>query len=141
MWPILMLSLALHVIAPATHQAQTAQADRHMLTLINDTRDSYGLPPLTNSPALAAAALEHARKMAAAGRIFHTPSLHAVAPRWMALGENVGVADSIDEIFADFLQSAEHKANILDRSFTSAGVAVVPDATGSTFYLAVLFGG
>ncbi len=110
--------------------ATRAGASSGLAGLTNSARTSRGLPPLVVSGDLAAAARQQAARMAARGALYHTPNLGGAVCCWTALGENFGVGPSIDAIFSAFMGSAEHRANILNGSFTQVGVGVVTDAKG-----------
>lgn len=117
---------AMLVVAPSA----PAGATTGILALTNSARMSRGLPALTTSADLTAAASQQAGRMAGAGRLYHTPNLGGAVCCWSALGENVGEGASTNEIFSAFMASAEHRANILNGSYTQVGVGLVVDASG-----------
>jgi hypothetical protein len=75
--------------------------------------------------------------MRAAGDIFHNPSLAhdltAAGLRWTVAGENVGVGASVDSVEKAFMNSHEHRSNILDRRFNAIGVSVVAADDGHVY--------
>jgi uncharacterized protein YkwD len=96
---------------------------------INADRSANGLRPLTISVDLTAIAQAHSRRMAEAGRIWHNDELFTQSERARLgasrLGENVGFdgggAVTSHQMYMD---SAPHRANILDPRFTAMGIAV-----------------
>ena len=101
---------------------------------INAARGSDGVGALATNPALAVIAQAWSGSMAAAGQISHNLNLPNVAPStWMALGENVGVGPSCDALAQAFMNSPEHKANILNPAYSSVGVGVVITADGTVY--------
>jgi len=62
--------------------------------------------------------------MMAAGNIYHTSPLSAVASGWEALAENVGAGPSVDSLHAAFMASSGHRRNILgDYNYVGIGVS------------------
>jgi uncharacterized protein YkwD len=121
--------------AGAAPYSASSYAER-LLSLVNDVRELHGLPPLavaTGTTTVAAGWTEH---LADARTLSHNPQLaHQLAShgssRWLAYGENVGVGAAGDPngLFTAYMNSPEHRANILDRAYRYVGVAVV--TTGS----------
>src|SRR5690349_3328745 len=103
-------STALVGASPAS--ATTAREAR-MLVKINHARANHGLPPLAASPDLMAAARGHTVAMAGAHALFHTASFASLCC-WDTVGENVGYGFSVRGLHRQFMQSAPHRANILD---------------------------
>ncbi len=104
---------------------------RQVIALVNATRSTNGLGVLAESPDLDDAASAHAADMAAQNRLFHTPDLAHAVGGWTVLAENVGVGASIDVVHDAFLQSPEHRSNILDGRVTQMGAGVVIDGHGT----------
>jgi len=107
--------------------------ERELFASVNQARQAHGLPALRWDPSLAEAARRHAEVMAEHGSVQHgfagEPSLSARVKqagahfKWLA--ENVFQGPSIEFIHTGFMQSAPHRANILDRDMDSIGVGVV----------------
>ncbi|HEX9697055.1 MAG TPA: CAP domain-containing protein [Actinomycetota bacterium] len=138
MWPIILLSLTLNLLAPATRGVIGLANETHLLALVNESRIAQSLPALASDPSLVRTARAHSDRMAAAGAVSHTPSLHAVLRGWTILGENVAMASGVRDVFDYFLASPRHRALIADAGFTHAGVGVT-DA-GGTLFVTVWFG-
>jgi len=122
--------------------------DVSLLQRINEVRAEHSLPPLSLSRALSRAAAAHTREMATEGYFSHDSS--DGSPFWQrvkryygsrgfmswSVGENLvwgspdlSSADALDA----WLESAEHRANLLSRSWREVGLAAahVADAPGA----------
>jgi len=102
-----------------------------LAALVNSARTSRGVPVLVVNGLLHGAARAHSRDMALGGFFGHEDSagrsfadrLVPLARTWI-VGENIAVARSVDQAHAEFLGSAPHLVNMLDRRFTRLGVGV-----------------
>ena len=117
--------IALFVVAIAVVAIRPALADAgseaRLAQLLNDSRASAGLGPLSVSAELSGLAQQRAANMAAQGRIFHS-SLDGIDGK--RVGENVGVASTVDTVHQLFLQSSTHYANIVG-DYAEVGIGVV----------------
>jgi len=110
-----------------------ARAEQELFASVNQARRAQNLPTLRWDASLATAARRHAEVMAAHGESQHQfegePSLSArvkqAGARYAWLSENVIVGTSAEEIHNQFMNSANHRANVLDRDMDSVGVGVV----------------
>ena len=119
--------------------------EQQVFDLVNAERAKAGVPPLNLNPQLVAAAQIHARDMAALGSLDHNllgvaqPTLISraqfVGYRYGWLGENIasGFSDASSLVNA-WMNSPEHRVNILFASLTEAGVGVGRSASGQLFY-------
>ena len=96
----------------------------------NAERASRGLRTYTVASDLAAVARRHAQRMASKGTLYHNPSLGSEVSGWQVVGENVGMGGDVASVHQAFMNSPEHRANILARDFTEIGVGTVRDADG-----------
>ena len=103
---------------------------------INSTRAAHGMRALV----VVAGATDVARRwswhLAAAQALSHNPYLvtnleQAGSSAWMMISENVGDASATDPgaLFSAYMNSAPHRANILDPSARYVGVGVVQHGT------------
>ena len=140
--PVLVVAVvvvaALATPADAGHRADRA---RHKtFSFVNHFRRHAGRKPLHNAPALSRMAWKHSVHMARNRRLYHTRSLSIRLRAWRPrrYGENVGVGPSVWRVFKAWTKSAPHRANLLDRRFTHAGIGVVHTHGGywmtMTFY-------
>jgi uncharacterized protein YkwD len=104
----------------------------------NQARAAAGLPALSVSADLSAAATHQAQSMANADALFHTPNLGSGLCCWVMVGENVGDGPSAPVIQAAFMASPEHRANILRAAFSQIGVGYVIDKHG-TLWVSEIF--
>jgi uncharacterized protein YkwD len=108
-------------------QATITTPEKQMMYLTNLTRRAHGLPLLSWSSSLSDRARYHTRQMVSAGKLYHSNPLSAVfrGYSWRIAGENVGYGGSISQIFNAFMNSAGHRANILNSRFRVIGAGVV----------------
>jgi uncharacterized protein YkwD len=93
--------------------------------LVNQSREQVGARPLGWSPALAAKAQAWAEHLAATGQLQHSSLTQGVPAGWQALGENVGVGGGIVDVHSAFLNSPEHRANMLNPTWRVMGLGAV----------------
>jgi hypothetical protein len=126
-------AVALQGIVPAS--AANAGAESCFVSAINAARSSAGVAPVGTNGDLLGVARVWSGTMATAGHIFHNTAIANLAPStWESLGENVGVGPTCTAISQAFMNSPEHRRNILDPSYSSVGVGVV-DAAGGVMYV------
>ena len=130
---IVVCALLLWLLAGATFaQAIVPDAEDEILRLLNQERQSRGLPALAASRALQQAARQHSQRMADAHQISHKLSgehdlsrrLGRETEHFDVSGENVAVAASAARAHAALMHSPAHRANILDRDYNSVGIGV-----------------
>ncbi len=57
---------------------------------------------------------------------------------YLALGENIAVGNqTVNEIFQGWMESSEHRANILSDQFTEVGVGIYIGRDGQAYYTQV----
>ena len=113
--------------------AQRTVAEQYFAWTVNEERAAAGLPGLAWNGPLAAVALQHAERMAAADTMSHQlqgePDLServaATGTSFAVLAENVGVGPSPAELHLALMHSPHHRDNILDPKVNSVGMAVV----------------
>lgn len=103
----------------------------------NAARSAAGLAPLESRSDLVSFARNHTDAMINAGKIFHSGNLGSATTGWTKLGENVGVGGGCD-LHNAFMNSAGHRANILDKAYTSIGVGG-GQAPNGQYYVTVVF--
>ncbi len=98
-----------------------------LLETINRSRAAHGLKPLKLNVVLSGDARRHTRRMVDARRLFHSSNVPGeLRPwHWSAWGENVGCSTSLAGLHRAFMQSAVHRANILNRTFRRVGLGVL----------------
>jgi hypothetical protein len=124
-----MAAVALHNLLPAS--ASPADEESCFVSAINSARTAVGVAPLSIQGDLLRISRVWSQTMATAGHIFHNTSIVNLVPsNWQTVGENVGMGPTCDSIAQAFMNSPEHKKNILDPAFTTVGVGVVDSADG-----------
>jgi len=108
-------------------------AEQTIFEAVNRERAARQLKPLRWDAGLAAAARNHALKMAQAGQISHQfPGEFDFAMRvrmagvhFISVAENVAEAPSASMIEEEWMNSPPHRENILDPALDSLGVSVI----------------
>lgn len=114
-------------------QNQRAQAEQ-LFALANQARAAQGAGPLKWDPALAAAALNHCRRMAAEGQIAHryggeddlAERAGKAGAHFSLIEENVALGPYPERIHEGWMNSPGHRANLLNAGVDRVGIAVVP---------------
>lgn len=120
------MGIAAFLVAPTAASASTASDEEAFVRDINGLRASRGLGPMQRHSGLDGVARTWATQMAASGKLSHNPNLAKQAPAgWKKLGENVGVGGTESALFAAFVNSPGHFANLVDSQFNQIGVSVV----------------
>jgi hypothetical protein len=122
---------------PAHASTTPSSYGSQLVALINQARSQHGVPALTVTDGTSEVATSWTEQLAAARALSHNPNLQSDleshgSPNWTSYAENVGNASSSSatQLFNAYMNSAEHRANILSSSFRYLGVGVV--FTGST---------
>jgi uncharacterized protein YkwD len=125
-----------------------SQIEGMIFSLTNAERQKNGLAPLVADSALAQIARTHSSDMLAHQYFNHTDlagcdlscRFAASGYSYWSIGENIhmmsgynlNASDSAQKIVSDWMNSPDHRANILNVSFTHASVGVAME--GSTIY-------
>jgi uncharacterized protein YkwD len=113
-------------------QSRSTDAERELLSALNQERKAHGLPALKSDEALTSAARKHAELMAQQGKVAHQfsgePGLperaRAAGAHFTWLSENVDEGPNAEAIHQSFMKSPQHRANILDSDMDSTGIGV-----------------
>ncbi len=138
------LFLILALVAPLSFLPKAAQAEdgdtvavptaaEQLFALANQTRVQAGAGRLAWDSALAAAALNHCKRMAAEGPISHRyngePDLANRAGQagahFQLIEENVAVGPTAGMIHAEWMNSPGHRSNLMNPEVDRVGLAVV----------------
>ena len=127
----------------AVAQPKTEIAEQQLFQAINRERAVNGLPPLKWDEALANAARQHAEAMAAQRSISHgfagelsLPSRATRAgARFSWLSENVAAGPSAGNISEQWMESPNHRANLLDADMDTIGAGTA-ERNGVVFAVA-----
>lgn len=115
-------------------------AEQYLLSAANQERATLNLPLLHRDPKLASAAAQHAQAMAAHNAISHQfPGEPGLTSRGASAGvafslieENVAEAPSAPQIHEMWMNSTEHRANLLNPLIDVAGISVI--SSGGELY-------
>ena len=118
------------IVAPTAALASNSSMEAQFVSKMNAAREANGLRPYTVSSDLTSIARQHSDNMASQGKLYHNGSLTSQVQNWQAVGENVGDGPTVSDIHTAFMNSPEHRANILDHDYTQVGVGVTVDSHG-----------
>lgn len=98
--------------------------------------------PLTRLDALDVPARLNTEQMARAREVRHgmPGNLSRVTIAWRTIGENVGAADSVEEVHRLMMASRRHRQNILQPAFDAIGLAVARGDDGRVYVTEVFIG-
>jgi uncharacterized protein YkwD len=129
----LLLGATLFSSAARSSRPQGNSPEAILFNAANHDRAAIGLPPFQWDANLAAAARLHAQRMAQ-----HYPISHQFAgeqplqvramqagARFSLIAENVAEGPTPQGLHTQWMNSAPHRANLLDRDLNSIGIAVV----------------
>ena len=122
-------------LAPAHAASWTSSSyASRLVELVNQARQQHGLRALTVASGTSQVAASWTAHLDAAQSLSHNPDLrHQLethgSPDWTTYGENVGEgpADNPDALFQAYMNSTEHRSNILNSAYRFTGVAVIID--------------
>jgi uncharacterized protein YkwD len=119
---VLAIALA-GVLVFAAPAVSLDRPEKKLASMTNTARHRHDLPGLVKRARLSAAAERRSLRMAKRGRLSHgslawTSGCHC----W---GQNVGKGPSVWAVQRGFMQSPEHRANVLDSCYRRAGYGVV----------------
>ena len=129
-------------ISAGAASAANATDEARFVSLINHERTSRGLGSLSVRSDLVAVARRKSDQMAAKGTIWHDSSTWNSVSGWQAYGENVGmgpsdVSDPVGNLHTAFMNSPEHRQNILYKTFNQVGIGVT--IKDNTMYVTEIF--
>lgn len=104
--------------------ASASTTESAFVSKINAARAAHGLRALTVRSDLTSYARSHSAAMAKAGALFHTSDFSVVCC-FRSAAENVGFGADVSTIHSMFMDSAGHRANILDPAMREVGVGTV----------------
>lgn len=126
----LVVASTVAITAFGATSAHASTEESQFVSLTNSARSQHGLHSYSVSSDLVAVARRHSQEMAAKHTIYHNPNLASDVSGWQAVGENVGMGGDAASIHQAFMNSAPHRANILDTDFTQVGIGTAYDDKG-----------
>ena len=135
---------------PEEEEPERPETDAQLtevIALVNGERQRAGLPPLAADGRVQEAAAVRAAEIAQSfshsrpdGRNFST-ALQEAGTVYRTAGENIAWGQkSPGEVMRGWMESAGHRANILNESFSSIGVGFYQDAAGRTYWVQLFTG-
>lgn len=115
-------------------------AEKGFLLKINEERTERDLVKLSLDPEASKVGKVHTREMIKADQLFHSTAqdFEKRLTNWSALGENVGTGDNdVDALHQAFMDSADHRKNILAPKMRFAGIGAIND--DGTLWVTVIF--
>src|SRR5689334_3477368 len=92
--------------------------------LMNRDRKAHGLSSLGSQTSMQSKAQKWAEQLARDNYLHHSTLTSGAPSCWRSLGENIGYGGSLSAVEAAFMNSAPHRANILNGRYTKGGVGV-----------------
>src|SRR5579875_3720356 len=123
---------AMAALPASPPRATGSVAEQYLFSAANAERMQRGLPPLRWDETLYRAAQRHAGEMAARESISHqypgeadlAERGRAAGARFTVIAENVGEAWSAPVLHEAWMESPDHRANLLDRRVNAVGISV-----------------
>jgi len=137
---------SLAVLAPSPVQAGTLSPRARMYRATNTSRLNHDVRRVDIHYRISELARQHSIKMANSGYIFHTSSAairnkYLDGVNWRTWGENVGVTSgTVADLQQAFMQSPDHRANILNRGFHRVALGTYRDANGLLWVTVFFYG-
>jgi uncharacterized protein YkwD len=146
---VVVLSLALVALLSAADtpkdpkKVELSEVEQAILDATNKEREKEKLPPLKPNKTLCEVARAHSANMAKQGKMEHELDGKNPADRVKAAGyihahmaENIAVSDGEkpEGIVKAWMDSKEHKENILNEKYTEIGIGIGKNDKGETYY-------
>lgn len=125
----------------STSNATITQDEMQGIELLNNDREKHGLPRLIADSKLTQAARKHAADMVTNHYFSHTnlqgqspfDRLKASGIAYRSAGENIGYNANAAELEKAWMNSPGHRANILNSTYTHAGVGLYTGENGAIY--------
>lgn len=121
-----MLKVGAVVFGLALVVSSCVSADQtRVFNQVNNSRASSGIAAMAQNGWMSDFAQRWAEHMAATCTLAHSPDFVTANPyNWRGLAENVGSGPSLSTVHTAFMNSAGHRANILNPRFNHLGTGV-----------------
>ena len=136
-------------VEPETPSQSDSSYEQQVLELVNEQRANYGLAPLSYSKELEAVAYAHSKDMAQNNYFSHTnlsgqspfDRIHAAGISYRSAAENIAAGQKTpQEVVNAWMNSAGHRANILNSSVTKMGVGIYSGGSYGTYWTQLFVG-
>jgi len=133
MMRVMLLSCLVSLRLLSQEITSTTQMEQQILEWTNEERAKVNAPPLKWNNRLAIAARLHSDEMANHKELTHqlkgeppfTQRLSEHGAKFSGAAENVGYADSPEELQSGWMHSPGHRSNVLNPVYTELGVGIV----------------
>ena len=128
---------------PEAPKPPPTEDEQKLLEWTNKARAEQNLPPFKANARLTAAARGHSADMARQGKMSHvldgkTPAdrVRAAGYDYASVGENIatGAGVTLEQVFKGWMDSKEHRENILRPGYRETGLGIARNAKGETYY-------
>jgi uncharacterized protein YkwD len=127
---------------------QMTKDERRLLELVNKERAKANLPALKPHPLLFKAARSHSANMAKQRKMEHilddkrpAQRVEATGYDWGKVAENLSSAEqtdvSLEKIVKAWMDSADHRVNILMKDVTETGLGIATNAKNEVYFTQV----
>jgi uncharacterized protein YkwD len=125
--PVLLATLITLSSQPAFAGSRSMRFRSEMLRLVNETRSSNGLHTLQLNRKLSGEAWRHSVAMGRGFVLFHTSNLANLVQPYdaRAWGENIAYAATLRRVEQLWMQSPEHRINLLNPTFRWGAIGVI----------------
>ena len=125
--PLLLSFAIVSTSQPAMAGARSQRFRSDMLQLVNQTRHAHGLSTFRLNRRLSTEAWRHSRSMGRRFLLYHTSNLSAIVHPYGAheWGENIAYARTLRRVEHLWMQSYEHRVNLLNPAFHRAAIGIV----------------
>ena len=125
--PLLLTLAIVSTGRPALAGARSQRFRADMLRVVNDTRRAHGLSTFRLNRRLSAEAWDHSVSMGRRFFLYHTSNLSTLVRPYGAhtWGENIAYARTLQRVEQLWMQSYEHRVNLLNPAFHRAAIGIV----------------
>lgn len=128
----IVLAVTVTIGLPTLANADSS-TNAQFVSYTNSARSQHGLSAYVVSSDLTSIANQWAAHMAANRTLAHNPNAYSQVCCWRAMGENVGVGGSASQIQQAFMNSSEHRSNILSSTYTEVGIGTARGSDGQLY--------
>ncbi|HEX2574911.1 MAG TPA: CAP domain-containing protein [Aquihabitans sp.] len=126
------LVVALSLLAACLNPSQSQVQQE-----LNKDRNAHGLRSLGAQADAQRKAQAWAERLARENRLYHSTLTDGIGVRWCSIGENVGYGGSVAGVQDAYMNSPDHRRNILSSTWNGVGVGYARN--GSRVYTVQVF--
>lgn len=116
-------------IVSAPPAAALSRKEKQLARMINRERHEHGINRMAKNGRLSRFAQQNSNQMASRNQLGHFTDLNQVAQEVHCRGvqENVGDAQTVRQVFQEWMDSSAHRSQMLNPSNDKMGVGIKPD--------------